>query len=140
MPSLPPRWRSLLFPALALGLMFAAWRSYGGQGLLLATLMISFWVLLHFTQLMRVLRIAASRPMGQVADLAPVLRRLRLGQSLSDVVRLTRSLGLRVNAAEEKTSVLSWSDEAGHTLIATFVHGRLSAFEHRPPEAPPEQS
>ena len=140
MPSLPPRWRSLLFPALALGLMFAAWRSYGGQGLLLATLMISFWVLLHFTQLIRVLRTAASRPMGQVADLSPVLRRLRLGQSLSDVVRLTRSLGLRVNAAEEEASVLSWSDEAGHTLSATFVHGRLSAFEHRPPEAPPAQS
>jgi hypothetical protein len=39
-------------------------------------------------------------------------------------------LGLRVNAAEE----------AGHTLIATLVHGRLSAFEHRPPEHPPAQS
>jgi hypothetical protein len=140
MPSLPPRWRGLLFPALALALMFGAWRSYGGQGLLLATLMISFWVLLHFTQLLRVLRIAANRPMGQVADLTPLLRRLRLGQSLSDVVRLTRSLGLRVNAPEEAVNVLSWSDEAGHTLIATFVHGRLSAFEHRPPEHPPAQS
>jgi hypothetical protein len=140
MPTLPPRWRSLLFPALALGLMFAAWRSYGGQGLLLATLMISFWVLLHFTQLLRVLRIAASRPMGQVADLTPVLRRLRVGQSLSDVMRLTRSLGLRVNAPEDAVNVLSWSDEAGHTLIATFVHGRLSAFEHHPPEAPLAQS
>jgi hypothetical protein len=140
MPSLPPRWRGLLFPALALALMFGAWRSYGGQGLLLATLMISFWVLLHFTQLLRVLRIAANRPMGQVADLAPVLRRLRVGQSLSDVVRLTRCLGLRVNAPEDEVNVLSWSDEAGHTLIATFVHGRLSAFEHRPPEHPPAQS
>jgi hypothetical protein len=120
--------------------MFAAWRSYGGQGLLLATLMISFWVLLHFTQLMRVLRIAASRPMGQVADLAPVLRRLRVGQSLSDVVRLTRSLGLRVNPPEASVNVLLWSDEAGHTLTATFVHGRLSAFEHRPPEDSPAQS
>ena len=140
MPTLPPRWRSLLFPALALALMFGAWRSYGGQGLLLATLMISFWVLLHFTQLMRVLRIAASRPMGQVADLAPVLRRLRVGQSLSDVVRLTRSLGLRVNPPEASVNVLLWSDEAGHTLTATFDHGRLSAFEHRPPETPPAQS
>jgi hypothetical protein len=140
MPTLPPRWRGLLFPALALALMFGAWRSYGGQGVLLAALMISFWVLLHFTQLMRVLRIAASRPMGQVADLAPVLRRLRLGQSLSDVVRLTRSLGLPVDANDDTRQVLSWSDEAGHTLTATFVHGRLSTFEHRPPESPPAQS
>lgn len=140
MPPLPPRWRSLLFPTLAMALMFGAWRSYGGQGLLLATLMISFWVMLHFTQLLRVLRIAASRPMGQVADLAPVLRRLRLGQSLSDVVRITRSLGLRVNAEDETTTVLSWSDELGHTLIATFVHGRLSTFEHHRPEDPATQS
>jgi hypothetical protein len=140
MPTLPARWRSLLFPALALGLMFGAWRSYGGQGLLLATLMISFWVLLHFTQLLRVLRIAASRPMGQVADLAPVLSRLRLGQSLSDVVRLTRSLGLNVKSEDDTTHVLTWSDETGHQLIATFNHGRLSAFEHRPPQAASAQS
>ena len=140
MPNLPARWRSLLFPALALGLMFGAWRSYGGQGLLLATLMISFWVLLHFTQLMRVLRMAASRPMGQVADLAPVLRRLRVGQSLSDVVRLTRSLGLRVNDDNDTTHVLAWSDETGHQLLATFIEGRLSAFEHQPPQTPSAQS
>lgn len=140
MPSLPPGWRSLLFPALALALLFGAWRSYGGQGVLLATLMISFWVLLHFTQLMRVLRVAASRPMGQVADLAPVLSRLRVGQSLSDVVRLTRSLGLPVNAEDEPTTVLSWSDELGHTLIATFTQGRLSAFEHHPPPSAVAQS
>ena len=140
MPTIPPRLRAWLFPALSLALMLAAWRSYGGQGLLLATLMISFWVLLHFTQLMRVLRIAASRPMGQVVDLAPVLRRLRVGQSLSDVVRLTRSLGLRVNAPEEAASVLSWSDEAGHQVLATFEHGRLSHFEHRAPANDPAQS
>ena len=41
------RLRPYLFPALALALAFAAWRSYGWQGLILAVLMIIFWVLLQ---------------------------------------------------------------------------------------------
>ena len=139
MPQLPHRLRALIFPALAAAIAYAAWRSYGTQGLLLAVLMIVFWVLLHFTKLMRLLRTAATRPMGHVQDARLLHRQLKRGQPLVEVVRRTLSLGQRLSAPGHEPEVLEWSDEQRHAVTCTFVHGRLDTFELRlsNPEDPP---
>jgi hypothetical protein len=139
MPWIPYRWRRFLFPALAAALGYAAWTQYGGKGLLLAVLMLSFWVLLQFTQLMRLLRTAATRPLGHVSD-APALRaRLQRGMPMAHVVRLTRSLGQRIDTGTDPgpggAECFEWGDEQGHVLRAHFVHGRLDRFEMRRVEA-----
>lgn len=125
---IPPRLRALLFPALALALSFTAWRSYGAQGLLLALLMLSFWLMLYFTQLMRLLRTIAARPMGRVPDAAALQTRLKPGMAMLDVTRLTMSLGQLRTAPDSEPEQRAWADEAGQALVATFEHGCLVSW------------
>jgi len=125
---LPPLVRRLLFPALAAALAYAAWRSYGWPGLILALLMISFWLLLHFTKLMRLLRTVANRPMGRVRDAGALAKRLKPGMPLVDVMRLTLSIGLLRSPPETDPEVRAWSDETGRTAVCTFEQGRLVSF------------
>jgi hypothetical protein len=135
---IPYRWRRFLFPALAAALGYAAWTQYGGKGLLLAVLMLSFWVLLQFTQLMRLLRTAAARPLGHVSDARALHARLQRGMPMAHVVRLTRSLGQRIEGTPGDAECFEWGDEQGHVLRAYFVHGRLDRFEMRRVEADPQ--
>lgn len=132
------RLRPFLFPALALAIAVAAWRTYGAQGLLLAVLMISFWVLLHFTKLMRLLRAAAKRPIGHVRDARALHRQLKPGMPLIEIVRRTHSLGQRRCEPDVEPQLLEWGDEQGFSVRCTVLRGRLSGFElHSPaPDAP----
>ena len=131
----PPRLRALLFPALALALAYAAWRSYGAQGLVLAVLMLSFWLLLHFTKLMRLLRTIAARPMGRVRDAAALQARLKPGMAMVDVIRLTLSLGQLRTPPDTEPEQRGWADDTGQALVATFEHGRLVAWRLEPASA-----
>lgn len=133
----PTGLRSLLFPCLAAALAYAAWRSYGWPGLLLALSMITFWLLLHFTKLMRLLRTAAARPMGHVRDAQALHRHLKRGLPMSQVVQLTLSLGQRRSEVGQEPEVFEWGDEAGHLVTCTFRHGRLARFELHLATPPP---
>lgn len=134
------RIRPFLFPALALAIAYAAWQAYSWKGLILAGLMISFWLLLHFTKLMRLLHAAAKRPMGHVRNARVLHGQLKKGMPLVEVVRRTLSLGLRHTEPDHDPEVLEWSDEAGDAVICTFLQGRLQSFELRPMEPAPGDS
>jgi len=125
---LPPRIRALLFPALALALSYAAWRSYGLQGLLLAVLMLSFWLMLHFTKLMRLLRTVAARPMGRARDAAALHARLKPGMAMVDVIRLTLSIGQLRTPPDSEPEERHWADDSGQAVVCRFEHGRLVSF------------
>jgi len=136
---MPPALRSLLFPALVLALSYAGWKSYGWQGLLLALLMSSFWVLLHFTKLMRLLRAAATRPLGEVQDVRALQGRLRPGMPMHEVIRQSACLGKReAGEANGSTEDFVWHDAQGRTLRLRFDHGRLRRIERRDPPATSE--
>jgi len=137
---LPYRVRRPLFAALALALGYAAWNQYGAKGLLLAALMMSFWGLLQFTQLMRLLQTAAQRPLGHVSDAQALHARLRRDMPLTQVVRLTHSLGQRIDLLPDTRDCFEWGDEQGWVLRGYFVRGRLTLAEMRrqaPAEQPP---
>lgn len=125
------RLRPILFPALALAIAYAAWQAYGWKGLILAALMISFWLLLHFTKLMRLLHAAAKQPMGHVRNARVLHGQLKKGMPLVEVVRRTLSLGVRHTEPEHDPEVLEWGDEKGDAVICTFLQGRLQSFELR---------
>jgi hypothetical protein len=137
---LPPLVRRLLFPALATALAYAAWRSYSWPGLILALLMLSFWLLLHFTKLMRLLRTVANRPLGRVRDATVLAKHLKPGMPLVDVMRLTLSIGALQSAPDTEPEVRTWSDDAGRTAICSFEQGRLVSFrvEATPQPEPPD--
>lgn len=127
-PTLPPRLRALLFPALALALSYAAQRSYGAQGLLLAVLMLSFWLMLHFTKLMRLLRTVAARPLGRVSSAAALHAKLKPGMAMVDVMRLTLSIGLLRTPPDTEPEERQWADDSGQALVGRFEGGRLVWF------------
>lgn len=127
--------RRWLFVALALALGYGAWRSYGAKGLLLALSMLSFWVLLHFTLLLRVLRQAAGRPLGMVPSVPALQARLKPGQPMSRVVQLSASLGRRTDAkaSEDEHAIFEWTDPDGERLCCVFFRGRLTSITRLPP-------
>ena len=137
---LPPMVSRLLFPAMAAALAYAAWRSYSWPGLILALLMLSFWLLLHFTKLMRLLRTVANRPLGRVRDAGALAKRLKPGMPLVDVMRLTLSIGALRSVPDADPEVRTWSDDTGHTAICSFEQGRLVSFrvEATPQPEPPD--
>jgi len=137
--TLPPRLRALLFPAMALALSYAAWRSHGLPGLLLAVLMLSFWLMLHFTKLMRLLRTVAARPMGRARDAAALHARLKPGMAMVDVIRLTLSIGQLRTPPDTEPEERHWADDTGQVVVCRFEHGRLASFRLEP-VSPPDDS
>jgi len=133
------RLRSLLFPALVLALAYAGWRSYGLPGLLLALLMASFWALVSFTRMMRLLREASARPLGAVADARALQAALRPGQPMHEVIRRAACLGQREGGDEAQgEDVFVWRDPQGARVRARFRSGRLQQAVWLAPEAPQE--
>ncbi len=111
------------------GLMAAAvaagYVGWGWRGVALAVTVIFFWLLLQFSQSLRVLRIASSRPVGLVPSAVMLNARLNTGMRLPDVLKLTRSLGRRV---AEEPETWAWADEAGDEVQVQLVGGRITTW------------
>jgi len=84
-----------------------------------------FWLLLQFSQSLRVLRLAAQRPVGTVPNALMLHSRLRASLRLPQVLALTRSLGRRV---AEDPETWAWRDEAGDEVQVELHQGRVTAW------------
>jgi hypothetical protein len=139
---------------LALAGIVAGTTMYGWQGLVLASTIVAFWLILQFGQVMRVMRRASSSPVGHVDSAVMLHSKLHRGMRLLDVVKLTRSLGRKAGgpppgrsqggpapsggserSARGGTStsngaeVFTWSDQAGNHVTATFAGGHLRSWK-----------
>jgi hypothetical protein len=115
---------------LALAALVVGWLSYGWQGLVLAITVIVFWLLLQFSRSLRVLRIAATNPVGHVASAVMLHSKLKTGMRLPEVLVLTRSLGRKVGGDEHGArETWAWTDTGGDTVQLTLVDGRLAQWE-----------
>ena len=65
---------------------FAAWRAYGLAGLAFAASAIVFWLLLQFNRALRVMRNAASAPVGHVASAVMFHAGLARGMTMLQIV------------------------------------------------------
>ena len=118
----------LAVAALALG-----WQLYAWQGVVMAITLIVFWLVLQFNRALRVMKNAASAPMGHLDSAVMLHSRLRVGLTLVQVVALTRSLG-RKEAADPET--WSWADGGGASVNLVFVAGKLRSWSLQRAEAP----
>jgi hypothetical protein len=109
--------------ALAAAAIAAGYVQWGWRGVLLGITVVVFWLLLQFSRALRAMRTAAGAPKGTVASAVMLHSRLKPGLHLTDLLRLTGSLGARVRVE--------------------FSHGRVSSWAlQRPADAaptPPEQ-
>jgi hypothetical protein len=109
--------------ALAVGVGY--W-SYGWPGVLLAATAIVFWLLLQFSRALHTLRLAAGTPVGQVPSAVMLHARLQPGMRLTDVIKITRSLGRKVGDDPE---TFAWCDASGAEVQIEFVRGRSRVWQ-----------
>ncbi len=121
---------ALALVALTLGGVF-----YGWQGVLLALSGVVFWLLMQFTRLMRLMRMAGSAPVGHVDSAVMLNAKLRPGMRMIEVLPLTRSLGQKLADAPE---TWRWADNSGASVELVIENARLARWElKRPADAQP---
>ncbi len=125
--------------ALAGAALFAGWLSYGWQGVVLAVTLIVFWLVLQFNRALRVMKNAASAPVGHVNSAVTLHSKLQAHMTMMQVVALTRSLGRKVSAQPE---TWAWGDAGGAAVTLIFAGGKLDrwALSREPADAAPDQS
>ena len=108
--------------ALAAAALVAGWFSYGWPGVALAGTVIVFWLLLQFNRVVRAMQQASGRPVGSVPNAVMLHARLREGMPLLEVLKLTRSLGVRVG---DEPEAFRWQDAGGDAVRVELQRGRV---------------
>jgi len=120
--------------ALAVAAVIAGWLTWGWPGVVLALSVTVFWLLLQFSRSLRVLRLAARSPVGQVAGAVMFNARLRPGLRLAEVIGMTKSLGRKLR--DEPLETYEWVDAGGVAVEVEFEGGRCKRWTLRRPEEP----
>lgn len=121
--------QKILIPLVVVVGVVLAYRSYGWAGIAAVASILVFWVLLHFTRMMQVLKRAANRPIGYVDSAVMFNAKLKPGMTLLHVVAMTKSIGALQTATGEQPEVFRWTDGSQSHVSATFVGGKLAHYE-----------
>lgn len=121
--------------ALAVIGVAVAYASWGWPGVVLGLTLVVFWLLLQFSRSLRVMRMAAGRPVGEIDNAVMLHVKVRPGMRLLEILPLTRSLGVKV-ADEPET--FRWTDGAGDAVVVELVGGRTTkvTLQRQAPEGP----
>ena len=111
--------------ALAGVALFAGWQGYGWQGLIFAISLIVFWLVLQFNRALRIMKNAASAPVGHVESAVMLQSRLQPRMTMMEVVALTRSLGRKLS---DEPQTWAWSDAGGATVTLVFGGAKLERW------------
>ncbi len=105
-----------------------AYTKLGWGGVALVTGGIMFWMLLHFSRMMTVLKRAANAPMGHVASAVMLNAKLKQGDTLLHVTAMTKSLGLLQSPKDTQPEIFRWTDTSGSHVTCTFAGGKLTGY------------
>jgi len=112
---------TLVVLSFALGYSFWGW---AGVGLALSGVV--FWLLLQFTRTLRVMRMAAARPVGVVDSAVMLNSRVQPGMTMLQLLPLTRSLGVRLSGPGEEPERFVWRDPGDDAVEVELRAGRVS--------------
>ena len=122
----PMNIQKILVPLAALMGVVLAYRSYGWAGVAAVLSVLVFWILLHFSRMMQVLKRASGRPIGYVDSAVMLNAKLKRGATLLHVIAMTRALGALQSAKGEQPEVFRWTDGSESHVTCTFAGGKLS--------------
>jgi len=131
--------RNLYIPAVIVLLVALAWRAMGWPGIALVASGLVLWALLHFNQLMRVMKRAADNPIGYVGSAVMLNARLKAGVNLMHVVAITRALGEQLSAPNAQPEVFRWTDGTQSHVTCEFAQGRLVRWQLERPDGGEQQ-
>jgi hypothetical protein len=123
------QFKKWIVPLFSLALMVLAYNSYGWSGAAGALGLVVMWMLVDFTRMMKVLRLAGKRPMGFVDSAVMFNARLRKGTTLVRVIAQTQSLGTAQTLEGVEPEIFRWTDASGSYVNCTFAAGRLERWE-----------
>ncbi len=103
----------LAIAAIVVGAVFFGWK-----GAILGLSCIVFFLLMQFSQLMKVMRTAQNAPLGHVASAIMLNAKLLPGMKLVDLIRLCRSLGVKVD-----DNTYRWTDTGGDAVDVVMAQG-----------------
>ena len=126
--------QKILVPLALIAGAVLAYRSYGWAGIAAAVSVLVFWVLMHFSRMMQVLKRATARPIGHVDSAVMLNAKLKPGVTLLHVIAMTRALGALQSTKGEQPEVFRWTDGSQSFVTCTFVSGKLSHYELFRPE------
>ena len=129
------QFQKILVPVAALLGAGLAYRSYGWAGIAAVVSVLVFWMLLHFSRMMQVLKRATGRPIGYVDSAVMLNAKLKPGMTLLHVIAMTRALGVQQSPKDEQPEVFVWTDGSLSNVSCTFVGGKLSHHELFRPQA-----
>ena len=128
--------QKIIVPIAALSAFGAAWHFYGWPGVAAVVSVGVFWMLLHFSRMMQVLKRATNRPIGYVDSAVMLNAKLKPGATLLHVVAMTRALGALQSPKDTQPEVFRWTDSTDSHVTCTFVGGKLAAHELQRPVQP----
>ena len=115
--------------ALAALALVAGYVGYGGPGVLLALTVIVFWLVLQFSRALRTMKRVAGRPVGAVDSVVMMHSKLHAGMRLPDILKLSGSLGRRVESPPgADTECYAWIDAGGDEVVVDLRGGVLAAW------------
>jgi uncharacterized protein (DUF58 family) len=112
--------------ALAVVAVAIGYVQWGWAGVVLAITLIAFWLLLQFSRALRALRAAGQAPVGQIDNAVMLHAKLHAGQRLPEILKVTRSLGIKVS---DQPEVFEWRDAAGDAVRIELVRGKLRHWD-----------
>ena len=113
---------------LALVAFVSAGYTYGFAGVAGVAGVGVFWILLHFSRMMQVLKRATNRPIGYVDSAVMLNAKLRPGVPLIHVIALTRALGALQSAKAAQPEIFRWTDNSQSHVTCTFAGGKLTHY------------
>ena len=130
--------KRFLIPLGCAALLVVAHRASGWPAVAAVSGGLMMWLLLYFTRLMTVLKLAANRPIGHVDSAVMLNAKLKTGVTLMHVIAMTRALGERLSAEGVEPEVYRWTDNGLSYVEAEFAGGKLVRWQLARPD--PEAS
>jgi hypothetical protein len=127
--------QKILIPIGAVVLVVAGYLGAGWAGVALAVGALTFWLMLHFTRLMHVLKRAADSPLGYVGSAVMLQAKLKPGMTLMHVIAMTRALGVQLSPVGSQPEQFRWTDPSEASVTCDFADGKLLRWEFRRPDA-----
>jgi len=128
----------ILVPLASVMLLAGSYHFYGWSGVAAAMGALVMWLLLHFAQMMQVLKRAAGQPIGYVGSAVMLNAKLRPGLTLLHVTAMTRALGELKSPQDTQPELYRWTDGTYSHVNCEFCDGKLKKWELiRPAQANP---
>ena len=112
-----------------------AYRRYGGLGVAGALGALVMCALVYLSRFIKVMRLAAPRPVGHVDSAEMLNARLNTGAPLLRVMAMTGALGQALTEPGVEPELFRWTDESLSSVDCEFVGGRLNNWTLRRPDA-----